>query len=316
MKLKPIKIDRQWIGAPETHSNPTVMLFVIAVGGYGLGVTGLATGQLPVIAGVPWLAICLYIGFSVMHEAMHGIAHRSKSVGNVMGRVCALMLMLSMPLFQGVHHAHHGHTNDPERDPDLIVAWGPAWLRPITLLAVVPTYHWHFYRSRLWRDRAALREAVATDVALLIFLGMSVASGVGSWLVTLWIAPLILTSLWLSFAFDYLPHYPHSTQGRYFDTRVYPGRIANVLFLGQNYHLIHHLWTTIPWYRYQAVYASIEPELHERGCAIGWTSRAENPESDASILRDTRESDDVREAQSFVDAGQRQISSHMSAHAN
>jgi beta-carotene hydroxylase len=76
MKPKPIKIDRHWIGAPETFWNPTVMLFVIAVAGHGLGVAGLLTGRLPILVGVPWLAICLYIGFSVMHEAMHGIAHR------------------------------------------------------------------------------------------------------------------------------------------------------------------------------------------------------------------------------------------------
>jgi len=41
--------------------------------------------------------------------------------------------------------------------------------------------------------------------------------------------------------------------------------------LGQNYHLIHHLWTTIPWYRYQRVFRAIRPELEARGSRIGWT---------------------------------------------
>jgi beta-carotene hydroxylase len=217
------------------------------------------------------------------------------------------MLMLSMPLFHGVHHAHHGHTNDPERDPDLIVAKGPAWSRPIAFLAVVPTYHWYFYRSKLWRTPSGLREAVVTDAVILGFIVISIAAGFGPWLVTLWLAPLVLTSLWLSFSFDYLPHYPHSTQGRYFDTRVYPGRIANVLFLGQNYHLIHHLWTTIPWYRYQAVYAAIEPELHERGCGIGWASRAVRPPSHGLAPRDTLEPDKMGKARCPEEAGRQRI---------
>lgn len=93
----------------------------------------------------------------------------------------------------------------------------------------------------------------------------------------MWIAPLGLAALWLAFAFDYLPHYPHMEQGRYYDTRIYPGRVANLLLLGQNYHLIHHLWTTIPWYRYQQVFDEIEPALRERHCAIGWQSEAIAP---------------------------------------
>jgi beta-carotene hydroxylase len=279
MKPTAIKIDRKWIGAPDAAWNPTISLFVVVVAGYVLGVAGLIAGSVPVLLGVIWLAICLYIGFTVMHDAMHGTAHRSKKVGNTMGRICGLSLMVPLPLFHAVHHAHHGHTNDPERDPDILVAAGPAWLRPVMLLAVVPVYRWHFYHSKLWRNQESLREAIVTDIAILGFLVWAFASGFGSWVVVLWLAPAILAAMWLAFAFDYLPHHPHSEQGRYFDTRIYPGRIANILLLGQNYHLIHHLWTTIPWYRYQEVYASIEPELRERECAIGWTSRAVRPPS-------------------------------------
>jgi len=282
MKPKAIKIDRRWIGAPDRAWNPTTTLFVLAVGGFGLGAAGMLAGLLPAAPGVLWLTVCLYLSFTVLHDAMHGTAHRSKTVGNAMGRVCGLLLMAPLPLFRGVHHAHHGHTNDPDRDPDLIVAAGPAWLRPVSLAATLPAYRWAFYRQRLWRDRAGLREAVASDVALFAFLVWAFVWGPGVWMLLLWIAPVMLAALWLAFAFDYLPHYPHSQQGRYYDTRVYPGRVANLLFLGQNYHLIHHLWNTIPWYRYQQVFDAIEPELRERECAIGWGSRAVAPEASAN----------------------------------
>jgi fatty acid desaturase len=281
MKAKAIKIDRRWIGAPERAWNPTTSLFALAVGGFGVGAAAMLAGVLPAVPGVLWLAVCMYLSFTVLHDAMHGTAHRSKAVGNAMGRICGLLLMAPLPLFRGVHHAHHGHTNDPDRDPDLVVAAGPAWLRPLALASTLFAYRWHFYRQRLWRDPASLREAVAMDVALFGFLVWAFVWGPAAWVLLLWIAPLMLAAFWLAFAFDYLPHYPHSQQGRYYDTRVYPGRLANLLFLGQNYHLIHHLWTTIPWYRYQAVFESIEPELRERECAIGWRSRAVAPAGSA-----------------------------------
>jgi beta-carotene hydroxylase len=276
-RTKAIKIDRSWLGAPEGTWSPTTTLFVGSVGGYGLGAAAMLAGVLPAVPGVLWLAVCIYVSFTVLHEGMHGTAHRSKTVGHAMARVCGLLLMAPLPLFRGVHHEHHGHANDPDRDPDLIVAWGPSWLRPLSLMFTLPMYRWYFFRKRLWRDAAGLREAVVTDVALVSFLVWGFVWGPASWILLLWIAPLSLTALWLGFAFDYLPHYPHSQQGRYYDTRIYPGRIASVIFLGQNYHLIHHLWTTIPWYRYQEVFEAIEPELRERECAIGWGSRAAAP---------------------------------------
>jgi fatty acid desaturase len=57
------------------------------------------------------------------------------------------------------------------------------------------------------------------------------------------------------------------------------GHIANLIHLGQNYHLIHHPFTTIPWYRYQAAFREVESELVARGAPIGWLSRAERPEN-------------------------------------
>jgi fatty acid desaturase len=272
-----IKIDRRWIGAPDTRFSPTVGLFLLTVLGLAAGAVAIASGALPVLPGVLWQALCLYVSFTVLHDAMHCTAHRSKTLGNAMGRICGALLLTSLPLFRGVHHAHHGHANDPARDPDMFVAKGPWWARPLALAGVLLVYRWHFYRERLWRDDSDRREAIAFDVGLVAFLGACTAAGAGPLLLTLWLVPAGIAVVWLAFAFDYLPHYPHTQQGRYYDTRIYPGRLANLLLLGQNYHLIHHLWTTIPWYRYQEVYRAIEPELRERGCAIGWRSRAVAP---------------------------------------
>ena len=152
-----------------------------------------------------------------------------------------------------------------------MVAHRPRLLLPLWLLGVPVTYRRAFYGRKLWRTRGQLVEALATD---LVTHALPVVALLGGWATTLfvvWLAPAALAVLVLAFAFDFLPHYPYDTNARYFDTRITPGRVLNVLLLGQNHHLIHHLWTTIPWYRYQHVFGATREALEARGCRIGWT---------------------------------------------
>ena len=275
-KPQTLEIDRRWIGAPKTRFNPTLGLFLVAVPGFALGAVAIGTGALPVLPGVLWQAVCLYLSFTVLHDAMHCTAHRSKQVGNGMGRVCGLMLFTPLALFRGVHHAHHGHTNNRERDPDLYVTPGSAWVWTLTSLLGFYRYRWHFYRNHLWRNAAGRHEAIVSDVLLAsLLVGGLVAAP--SLVLAAWLAPVTLVTFFLKYTFDYLPHNPHTQRGRFYDTRNAPGRVANVLLLGQNYHGIHHLWTTVPWYHYQQVFREIEPQLRERQCPIGWNTRALAP---------------------------------------
>jgi beta-carotene hydroxylase len=70
----------------------------------------------------------------------------------------------------------------------------------------------------------------------------------------------------LGLFFDYLPHRPFQERDRWKNARVYPSPILNLLILGQNYHLVHHLWPSIPWYKYQPAYYATKPLLDAKGC--------------------------------------------------
>lgn len=97
---------------------------------------------------------------------------------------------------------------------------------------------------------------------------MTLTTTWASALAVVWLVPAIVAVVVLAFAFDFLPHYPYDRRERYFDTRIQPGAVRNALLLGQNHHLIHHLWTTIPWFRYQPVFVAIRDDLARRGCRI------------------------------------------------
>ena len=273
--VEAVRVDRAWLGAPAgTLWNPTLWLLVATCALLAAGSAGWLLWGWPAWATIGVNAVAIYVGFTPLHEAMHGVAHQTPWVNATLGRLGGLPLTISLPLFRGVHYEHHSHTNDAGRDPDLIVAHRPRLLLPLWLLGITVSYRTAFYGRRLWRSTGQLVEAVAVDVALN---ALFVAAIVGGWIVPLavvWLVPATLAVVFLAFAFDFLPHYPYDTRARYFDARIYPGVVLNAVFLGQNYHLIHHLWTTIPWYRYRGVFAAIADDLARRGCRIGWRATA------------------------------------------
>ena len=72
----------------------------------------------------------------------------------------------------------------------------------------------------------------------------------------------------LSFSFDYLPHKPHfvlASENPYRATRLFADPLLTPIFLYQNYHLVHHLYPGIPFYRYARVWREKRDELTRRG---------------------------------------------------
>lgn len=266
-----IPVRREWIGAPAgTLANPTVVLLLAALGVFAVSGWAYGEGRLPTAAIVALQVVAFYVIFTPLHEAMHGVAHQHAGVNEWIGRIAGGFLTISLPLFRAVHYEHHSHTNDPARDPDHVVAREPRWLLPLWSAAIVLVYRRHFYGRRLWRSSSDRWEAVGYDVALNVLVVGAVAGGYGRPLLVLWLGPALLAVLFLGFAFDFLPHYPYDSAARYYDTRIYGGAALNAVLLGQNQHLIHHLWTTIPWFRYRSVVRDIRWELAARGCRTGW----------------------------------------------
>lgn len=271
-RVPEIRPDRAWIGASEARGlgNPTVALLVgslaVLAGSSAAYLLGHVWWPVTVVVN----AIAIYVIFTPLHEAVHGIAHPSKSVNAAIGRVAGWALGVTHPFFRAVHLEHHSHTNDPARDPDLIVARRPHALVLLWCMGIEASYRRHFFGRRLWRHRRDLVEEVVFEVFLVGLLVASIAFGWWRPLLVCWFVPAFTALVTLAFFFDFVPHYPFDSRERYFDTRITPGRLLNVLLLGQNHHLIHHLWTTIPWWRYQRVHRAIREDLVARGVRIGW----------------------------------------------
>jgi len=172
-----------------------------------------------------------------------------------------LLLGFSFPVFTRVHLQHHAHVNDPKNDPDHIVStFGPLWL-------IAPRFFYHeyfFFQRKLWRGHELLEWGLGRGIFFAIVLA-GVKYGFIDFIFNVWFAPALMVGVTLGLFFDYLPHRPFSSRNRWHNARVYPGRLMNWLIMGQNYHLVHHLWPSIPWFEYRPAYHATKPILDAKG---------------------------------------------------
>ena len=98
-----------------------------------------------------------------------------------------------------------------------------------------------------------------------------VSAGWGLELLLFVLIPARLGIAALAFGFDYLPHRPHTTPARvdrFQATAVRPSPWLTPLMLGQNFHLVHHLYPAVPFYRYGAVWRLRESALRAQGAKV------------------------------------------------
>ncbi|HIK57416.1 MAG TPA: fatty acid desaturase [Synechococcales cyanobacterium M55_K2018_004] len=258
---RPLTVPRELLGPPGDF-NPTLLIFLLAVLLAVVSTLGYWQWNFPGILCFLMNVLALHLVGTVIHDASHNVAHRNRIVNAALGHGSALMLGFSFPVFTRVHMQHHANVNDPKHDPDHFVSTGG----PLWLIAARFFYHEvYFFQRQLWRKYELLewflgRLAVATVIFLAIrydFLGF---------VFNFWFSPALVVGLALGLFFDYLPHRPFQERDRWKNARVYPSPVLNLLIMGQNYHLIHHLWPSIPWYHYQTAYRVVKPLLDQKGC--------------------------------------------------
>ncbi|MFM7450556.1 MAG: beta-carotene hydroxylase [Leptolyngbyaceae cyanobacterium] len=260
--VKPLTVPKELLGpSGEGELNLTLIMFLVSVAIAAVSAAGHFYGHW-----YGWVSFCLNIVAlhmvgTVIHDACHNVAHRSRVVNAILGHGSALMLCFSFPVFTRVHMQHHANVNDPKNDPDHIVStFGPLWLINARFL-----YHEvYFFQRRLWRKHELWEWIIARSLlAGLIYLGYRY--GFIGYIFNFWFVPLALVGLALGLFFDYLPHRPFQERDRWLNARVYPNAILNWLIMGQNYHLVHHLWPSIPWYHYERAYYATKPLLDAKG---------------------------------------------------
>lgn len=262
---------------------PTVLLWGATLVLFGLEMAGLLLWDWSRWATVPMGAAVTFLMFSVVHEATHHAVSTSTRTNDLFGHLAVPFVVpwATFGLIKYIHIEHHRNTNEPKAtDPDMWCDEGPAWQLPLRW-ATIDLWYIAFYLRKLKerpRGEIALTFTVfALGVGALAVLGFGVSAEFVIWGV---LVPQRFGILVLGWWFDYLPHHGLTVtqrEDKYRATRVRVGgeKVLTPLFVYQNYHLVHHLHPSVPFYRYVRAWRRNEQAYLDRNAAIStWFGRS------------------------------------------
>ena len=270
---------------------PTVLLLVVLIAIAVAVIAAWAAGPMPLLVGMFINSLVGYGLYTVVHDSVHrSISNRDPRYARwdtICGNVAAQLILLNFAGHRSSHLRHHAHTNT-ERDPDLgakgpLAALPVKWLISNVVLLLVALPGGIRLANGLMRRLGGTKASEGGEASLLaeqrwavrvgvLAVLISIPLGVVVPVVVLWIIPARLTFLYLAIFFAWLPHFPYEHTDRFRNTRVtlFPG--STWLLLQQDRHLIHHLYPSIPWYRYRAAHRELAPLLRERGAVVAGPS--------------------------------------------
>lgn len=253
----------------------TILLFVGYIVSYIIVIALTTYDVLPYPLASLFCAYLAYVGFTIVHDAGHGsiIAQDSKlkPMESIMGWISGVpLLLIPYSMFKHIHDRHHAYTNDPERDPDHF-SFGKKWYQVLLNCLFIP-FQYHIMAFTTLKHDPCIKQTHLTSLFYFLFIGslitLLLAYGYSKEVIYFLLIPNIFAVLALAMLFDYLPHHPHKSLSRYHNSRVYPSKWLNLLLLGQNYHLTHHMYPKVPWYLYRSVYLKTLPDLASRNAPI------------------------------------------------
>ncbi|MEY8198036.1 MAG: fatty acid desaturase [Colwellia sp.] len=257
------------------------ILSVPAMGLFLLGIAIMAGGSyMALINEIPmWGAsltngLGMYMLFSIVHESMHHSMSRSTLVNNFLGRISMMVLLPSAPfeVARWAHFQHHRFTNG-EKDPDNFIHHGSSWTLLLRWSNFDLNYLYSFFK---YGGKQRKTHAPALIFSSSLFVGGIVALtyfGYGMEVFFLWFLASRVGLLLIALVFVYFPHYPGDidvADNEYQASTIRRGCewLLTPLMVYQNYHLIHHLYPTVPFYKYMKVWHLKYDEITAQNPAI------------------------------------------------
>lgn len=253
---------------------PTILILVGALAAVALGWVMVLTDSWPLWVGMLVNGIAGYALFTPAHEAIHRAAASSSRANDV---ILAAATFVAVPfgkgkLFRLLHMQHHRYTNE-ERDPDHWLA-SSLWTMPLWGI-------WPFiYLYRFLRNPALLPSVQPAEIRREIAVAGVIFGALLVWnpylMLMMWLVPTYIAFFLMCLVFMVLPHYPHTGRQDVDPNTTALMRMGQEWWLTpvlmfQNYHLVHHLYPTIPFYRYGKAWRAREAyhRAHSASVIVG-----------------------------------------------
>jgi len=250
---------KQMLQAP-TFAMPTILMSV------GLLAAIVATwyfalqGVLPIWAGCLINGVLGYGMFSVAHDALHRATSTVSWFNELSGSIGLFFFLPYAPIAvaRWVHMQHHRFTNG-ELDPDRFIHDCPSWQRLIRWANFDVFYFVYFLQHGGDVRDKHLKTVVGFVAGLVALVIAAFIAGYGYEVLMLWLLPTRIALFMVATVFVYLPHYPGvvpNEDDAFLATTMRMGWewLLTPLLVYHNYHLIHHLYPTVPFYRMHDVW--------------------------------------------------------------
>lgn len=261
-------------GVPQ-FALPTAGIYLTALTVFVVCTTGYISGWIPIWITIPANAAVTFVMFTVVHDASHYSISSKRWVNTLFGRLAWIFVgpIVAFPAFGFIHIQHHRHANEDDNDPDTFASHGTPWLLPFRW-SLVEFYYVKYYLPRV-RSRPVPEVLESLLMLTLSITGLTIAVVTGNlWtLAVVFLIPQRIGVTFLAWWFDWLPHHglPDTQRSnRYRATRNRVGMewLFTPLLLSQNYHLVHHLHPSVPFYHYVRTWRRNEEAYLERNAAI------------------------------------------------
>ncbi|HET6338711.1 MAG TPA: fatty acid desaturase [Polyangiales bacterium] len=246
------------------------------------------------------IPIVMFQAFGVLHDCGHGSFSASRLVNTLVGHYASVLCCLPFLPWKYVHTDHHVWAGNPERDPGLAIvrraregklpwimttAWR-SWLPLAGFAQHVVFWTYPIVQARQGKLSRSRLIRCAGSVAWLAF----ALAGLH------WLAPSLITfrnflpGIAVYLVAVELVNLPHHTGLTAFDQRLplwqqhlptrscnYPPIVSELLVLNFNFHIEHHLFPNLPWYRLRTARRLVNPalaHLYREAHGFNWAIRA------------------------------------------
>ena len=228
-----------------------------------------------------WWSIPFWLAYGVLygsasdsrwHECGHKTAFKTAWMNNVVYHIASFMLIRSPVVWRASHIRHHTDTIVVGRDPEIVAMRPPDLLRvTLNFFGILDAYN--LFKRMLYhasgqidhQEAVYLREHDYSKVFLVARIWVLIYISTFSLALWTWsILPLMIIGLprlygaWHHVMTGLLQHLglAENVSDHRLNTRtVLMNPISRFIYLNMNYHIEHHMFTMVPYYRL--------PELHE-----------------------------------------------------
>jgi fatty acid desaturase len=242
------------------------------------------------------LVVVFFNSFSILHECGHGSASGHRWLNTLLGHYASTFCFIPYFPWKYIHQKHHAWTGNLERDPVLkslrawrshgvprIVRW--SWRSWIPLGALLQHVVYATYPQVMWRAGEATREKLVRNIVSLLWIPTAWTL-LHAWLPDVVSFSNLAPAFVLFLVAEELVNIPHHVDMSTFDSKLpiwqqyratrscyYPRGVSELLVLNFNFHIEHHLFPALPWYRLRRAREIVRAALGERyqqAIGIAW----------------------------------------------